>query len=303
MTYAPTKFQLTHLLQDVWFRLGQMKRWKVTGGSTTTIVNSAWAGVEEQIYEDDDPSLIYGTAVVIEDAAGANAAPEGEIARITDYDSTTFTLTIDALTQGVAVNDRVGIVSPLFPYEDMIEAANTALFKLGEIELVDTSLSIVSQQSEYALPAAIRTRPSRVRRATLQDAGNSAWVDVPTWDVIPAAPGSNWTLVLPEIEPGYSVEVRYIGVHPKLTAFDSNISDSIHPELAISALLAEAYQWYNNSVGGSNPYFLQRENKALQDLEAAKISFPIATYPGQVQGFPHWGKRGRYVPLTNDLRA
>jgi hypothetical protein len=123
------------------------------------------------------------------------------------------------------------------------------------------------------------------------------------WDVIPASPGSNWTLVLPDLSANYGIEVLYRGLHPKLTAFDSPIVETIHPELALSALLAEAYQWYNNQVGGSNQYFLQRENKALQDLEAAKVEYQIESFPGQVQGMVHWGRRGRYVPLTSDLRA
>jgi hypothetical protein len=298
MTYSPTKYQLTHLLQDAWFRLGQFRRWVVTGGSQTTTINTSWAGVEEQIYEDDDAALIYGTVVVLEDSGGLGAAPEGEFARITDYDSSLWTLTHDTLSASVASGDKVGIASPLFPLQDMIELANIALQRLGEIDLPDTSLTVIGGETQYTLPTTIRKRPVAVNIA--KTAGG--WQPVQGWNVIPAAPGSNWTLTVPYLTSGQGLQVVYSSLHPKLTAFDSNISELIEPELALSALLAEAYQWYNNQVGGSNAYFLQRENKALQDLEVAKVQFQIPRHPHQAQGMPHWGTRGEYVPGTSDLR-
>src|SRR5690349_13681488 len=98
MSYDPKRYQLTNLLVDAWYRMGQFKRWKATGGSPTTMINTLWAGVEEPTYEDDDPALIYGTAVVLKDQAGSNAAPEGEYGMITDYDSASQTLTMDAVS-------------------------------------------------------------------------------------------------------------------------------------------------------------------------------------------------------------
>lgn len=301
MAIDATKYQLTHLLQDAWYRMGQLKRWKATGGTQTTVVNTTWAGVEEQIFEDDDPALIYGTLVVLKDTAGA--APEGEMALITDYDSSSQTLTMDSLSAAVASGDRIGIASPLFPFEDMIELANIALRKLGDIDIVDTSLSIVANQTEYTLPTAFNKRPVRVRRQTSQTASNNQWELVQGWDVIPATAGSQWTLVVPHLSQGYSLEVMYRDAHPELTAFDSYILDAIAPELAVCAVVAEAFQWYNNQLGGSNEYFLQRENKAIQDLESAMVRHFTPKTPEQVQGLPHWGIRGDYVPGTSDLRG
>lgn len=288
MAYSKSKYQLSHLLQDAWHRMGQMRRWAVTGGSTTTVVNTDWALSEEPVYEDDDPALIFGTAVVIEDAGGAGAAPEGEFAMITDYDSSTSTMTIDTITAAVASGDKVGIVSPLFPVEDMISLANIALRRLGDIDLVDTSLTTTGGVTEYTMPTTVRQRPIRVRVATNTDVGDNAWAEVQGWQVIPATSGSNWTLVMPEIADGYSVEILYRGLHPEVTAYDSDINEAVHPELVLCSLIAEAYQWYNNQVGGSNQYFLQRENKAIQDLEAARVLHPTRHIVEQIQGLPHW---------------
>lgn len=294
MAYSSSKYQLTHLLQDVWFRLGQMKRWSVTGGDLDSIINTAWAGVEELIYEDDDPALIYGTAVVIKSTDGA--APEGEFARITNYDSASQTIDHDGFTTAVGSGDKIGIAAPAFPLEDMIEAANIAIVRLGELEVPDTSITATPGVYEYTLPAAIRAKPLAVNSRA---SSNEVWKPVQGWGVIPATAGSNWTLVLPT-DFDSNIQIVYRAHHPKLSAYDSDILDTIHPELATCAVVAEALQWYNNQVGGSNQYFLQRENKALQDLESAMVRFPIPGFIEQFQGMPHWNRRSEYVPGTSD---
>lgn len=299
MAIDATKYQLTHLLQDAWYKLGQMKKWKLTGGSTTTAINTGWAGVEEQIFEDDDPSLIYGTMVVIKDTLGV--APEGEMGMITDYDSSTQILTFDAISTTLVANDRIGIATPLFPLEDMIELANIALAKLGELDVPDY-VTITAGTVNYSLPATIQKPPTLVR--FLSASPNVPARIVPEYTVMPDVAGATLRINLPHsYDSGGQLEVYYRDTHPALTAFDSQISDLISHELAVSALVAEAYQWYNNQLGGSNQYFLQRENKALQDLEAALVKYPIRRLAGQVPGFVHWGTRGEYVPLTSDLRG
>lgn len=288
MAYSKDRYQLSHLLQDAWTRMGQLKRWNVTGGSTTTVVNTDWALGEEPTFEDDDTTLIFGTAIVLQDAGGAGAAPEGEFGMITDYDSSSSTLTMDAITSAVASGDRVGTASPMFPLEDMVNLANIALRKLGYIDLVDTSLVSSGGITEYTMPVGVQQRPSRVRLQSGTETGDNDWEEIQGWSVIPATAGTQWTLVIPETVAGYQIELLYRGIHPKLTAYDSEIQTAIHPEVAVSALVAEAYQWYNNQISGSNAYLLQRENKAIQDLEAAKVMYPIRHIVEQVQGLPHW---------------
>lgn len=301
MAYNASGFQLTQLLQDAWYRLGQIKRWTATGGGLTSVINTTWAGVEEQIYEDDDPALIYGTAIVLE--TSDHLAPEGEMRMITDYDSGTQVLTTESFSAAVQAGDKVGIVSPLFPLEDMVELANIALQKLGEIDIPDTTLSFVANQTEYLLPTSITERPIGVFRQTVQSSANNQWQEVSGWDVIPQAVGTQWKLVLPVLPQNYSIMVLYRAAHPKLTAYDSTIHSSIHPELAVCALVTEALQWYNNQIGGSNQWFLQLQNKSIQDLEQAYFRHPIRHFVERISGMPHWGRLGDYVPGTSDLRA
>lgn len=299
MTYSPTRYQLTHLLQDAWGRLGQLSTWAATGGSATTSINTAWAGVEDEVFEDDDAGLIYGSVVVTESTD--NAAPEGEIARITDYDSSSQTITHDTLSASVQSGDRIGIVSPLFPYEDMKRMADLAIRKLGKLDLIDSSIVVVAGQTEYTLP--IRSAPKAVKMRTNAASGDYKSEFIQPWSVKPATAGGFWTLVVPDLPSGYVLELLYEDFHPKLNVYDDDIAEIIVPELATAALVAEAYQWYNNRINGSNQYLLQRENKAIQDLEQAKAMYPVRKIQRQVQGFPHWGTRSDFVPLTSDERA
>lgn len=300
MAYSNTKFQLTHLLQAAWKTMGQSQMWKVTGGSATTVINTAWAGIEEAVYEDNDDALINGTVVVAEDAGGAGADPEGRFGRITAYDAASSTITCDSLTGSVAVNDKVAIASPLLPLQDMIELANQALLSLGDFDLFDTSLSFAANQTEYTMPSVIRQKPLRVQVQTLDTANNNQWRNVNSWDVRPATAGQNWTLVLPQSTVGRLIAIKYRILHPKLTAYDSDILEVIHPELAKASLVAHAYQYINNKLGGSNEYLVSRENAAWQELEIARAKFPVEKEVGQVRGLPHWGKAKRYMPLTSD---
>lgn len=286
MAYSSTQYQLTHLLRDAWIRMGQLKRWDVTGGSTTTVVNTDWAIPEEPVFEDDDPALIFGTAIVMKTTDGL--APEGEMAMITDYDSASSTATVDTITAAVGSGDKVGIVSPLFPLQDMIALANIALRRLGYIDLVDTSLVTVGGQTEYTMPVTVQEKPIRVRVQSNYDSTNNLWEEVQGWSVIPKTAGTQWTLVVPDMSSGWALEILYRGLHPEVATYDSPIQAAIHPEVAVAALVAEAYQWYNNQLGGSNQYFLQRENKAIQDFEASKVMHPLRHIVEQVQGLPHW---------------
>lgn len=280
--------------------MGQSQIWKVTGGSATTVVNLAWAGIEEAVYEDNDDALINGTVAVAFDAGGAGADPEGRLARITGYDAASSTITMDSVTGSVAANDKVAIASPLIPLEDMIELANNTLIYLGDFDLIDTSLAFAANQTEYTLPAAIRQKPLRVQVQTLDTVNNNRWVNVNSWDVRPATAGANWTLVLPQSLVGRVIAIKYRILHPKLTAYDSDILEVIHPELASACLVAHAFQYINNKMGGSNDYYIGRENAAWQELEIARAKFPIEKEVGQVRGLPHWGRSKKFVPLTSD---
>lgn len=292
MTYSATQLQVTHVLQELYRRLGG-KVTLATGGSTTTIVDTKLSDELQDSNEDD----IYngGTAIVIEDAGGLSAAPEGEFSRITDYVASTTTVTFSpALTTAPASGDRVIITTPDFPLYDMLEVLNDSLEDLSELSRYDTSITTTAQQTEYTLPVAVKGgRIEKVEIQTrLNDTNDNQWVEVPNWREGFANAGSTGTFILPQYSAGYTIRITYKKKHPRVDLYDDPIDESYHPKLVHAAFMAHALQWRNdNDVigGGANDSRLGLEQKAWTQYDRAKIEHKTETSPKQFQPFPAWG--------------
>lgn len=266
---------LSKVMQRAWREIGHLVDIKATGGSTTTVIDTSLA----TRYTTDD-ALIGGTAIVVYDAGGAGAAPEGEFARISDYVASTQTFTIDAVTAAIASGDRVGLARPTIPHPQMQEAVNDGLARLGLIQLVDTSLTSADGQTEYALPVGLKIE----RLIDIQypvnpdDANDSQWRSIISLsDYTPAAPGSTGLLVIPQLPASRTIKIIYEGVHPRLTTFSSVISETIQEELAVAAAIDKALTWLVSKRGDSalNTFILQRWNDAKQTLQMMRAEKPI----------------------------
>ncbi len=277
----------------VWQDLGKIDAFEefvATDGSTTTIVNGKIA--DRQDRPEDNYSIDF-TAMVIRDAGGASAAPEGEMQRISGYVSSTYTHTVDtAFTVAPASGDYIAIANADIPLREMYRAINNALVKIGEIPLTDSSLTTASSKTEYTLPVALkRTNLLRVEyAANTGDADDNDWTHISDFDIVPAAPGSTGLLILPQIVSGRTIRLTYKGVHPVISTYSSTISEYLHPAVLIPAVTKEILRWWNAASAGGNQYWLQKENEAAQELEMALRKFPIWT-PKQTPkywNFP-WG--------------
>lgn len=294
MAYSATQLQLTHVLQQLYRRLGG-KVTLATGGSTTTVIDTKLA--DELADGNEDDLFNGGTVIVIEDAGGANAAPEGEFSRITDYVASTTTITFSpAVTSAVASGDRVIIAPPDFPLYDVIEIVNDALKNLGDIPVPNTSITTTASQTEYTLPLALKGKQilDVLVQTNTSDADDNGYVPVPNWKIIPALPGSTGLFVIPQYAAGYTVKIIYQGLHPRVDVFDDYISEYLHPELVHSAVFAQAIQWKNDAgllAGGADNATLALEQKAWSQFDRAKILHPAQLPPRRVQGTPAWDKR------------
>lgn len=136
------------LVGEVARRFGHYARATATGGSTTTIVDSA-------VYEPDD----YWTGhyvYIVTDAGGAGAAPEGEERPVTDYVLSSGTLTVGAaFSAAVASGDVYELLH--VRRADVVAAINTAIRAAGETWMVcktdTTTVTIVDDDYDYDLPA------------------------------------------------------------------------------------------------------------------------------------------------------
>lgn len=293
MAYNPTQLQLTHILQQLFRRLGG-KVTLATGGSTTTLIDTKLADELADGNEDD----VYngGTVVVITDAGGANAAPEGEFSRVTDYVASTTTLTFSpALTAAPASGDTVMIVPPDFPLYDMIEIVNDALKYISRVPRYDTSITTAANQTEYTLPLAVKGR--QILNVELQgitsDANDNRWQQIPNWQEGFAAAGTTGTFIIRQPVSGYTVRITYLAEHARVSAFADFIDEHFDRNLVHAAVFAHVLQWKNDRdalSGGADNATLGLEQKAWSQLDRELVRNRVNIPPRRVQGFPHWSE-------------
>lgn len=292
MAYSATANQLTHVLQQLYRRLGG-KVTLATGGSTTTAIDTKLADELADSNEDD----IYngGTLMVVEDAGGLFAAPEGEFSRITDYVAGTTTLTVSpALTVAPAVGDRILIVPPDFPLYDMIEVVNDALKYLSRLPRYDVSITTTSNQTEYTLPLALKgaTLLDVEVQGITTDANDNRWMSVPNWREAFAAAGSTGTFRLLQYASGYIVRIAYLAEHPRVDAFDDYIDEFLDRNLVHACVFAHVLQWKNDRdrlSGGADDNTVALEQKAWSQLDREMVRNRPAIPPRRIQGMVHWG--------------
>ena len=260
----------------VWGKLGKIEAFEefvATGGSTSTVVDGKIA--DRQDRPEDNYSIDY-TALVVRDAGGVSAAPEGEMQRISSF--STHTHTVDTVfTAAPAAGDYIAIANADIPLREMYRAINEALYEIGEIPLTNSSLTTVAAQTEYTLPVALK-REDLLRveyQGRTGDSDDNQWLMVRDFDVIPSTAGATSLLVLPQLVAGRTIRLTYVGVHPAITTYSSVISEYIHPALIIAAVTKRCLAWLNATTEGGSEYWVKHENEASADLEQQLVKHPV----------------------------
>ena len=261
------QFTLAECAWKTYLELGQLTVNVATAGSTTTIVDSkaSNSGRTDQWKE--------GVAFIIEDSAGASAAPEGQYARISGYTDGSGTWALDAaLTAVVAAGDTYGVAAGgRYPFRTMIEIINKAIRSLGDIVTFDTTtLDTANNKTEYTIDKDWKRKgPIRVDIQTRTgDSDDNRWYGVYNWEYIPAAPGSDGLMILSgDLPSDFDLRVAYLDQHPRLNSFADVIDEAIHPELAVAACVEKALSWQNRKLRGRNDHVKEEWNKARSDLD------------------------------------
>jgi hypothetical protein len=249
-------------------RLGQdvyMVR-TATGGSVTTLLDASL----EDVYTEED--VKYGTIIVTYDAGGAGAAPEGETGRISAYDETTQTFTIPTLTAALAAGDRAIVIMPDYPWEVLLSKSNEALRDLGEIFLIDTSLTSSESVTQYTLPTALDYKdPYAIYIRSSSATSDYDWKNLMNWRIEPAAPGAARQLIFPyHLDGGNTICIVYEAFHPELTVASSVVSGTVPLPLIEVSIAIKLLEWY-----GVDESTKDRANKLLADQETAKQNYRI----------------------------
>lgn len=277
---------LSKVMERAWREMGFAIDIIATGGSATTIIDT------NTQYTSDD-SLVGGTALVVRDAGGAGASPEGRFARISDFVASTKTFTIDTVTDAIAAGDSVLLATPRIRLPQMIQAVNNGLANLGTISLIDSSLTLAASTYEYALPVGLKIK----ELIDLLVFDGLQYISVKGHaDYFPAAPGSTGILRFRDIPYSDTLRIVYEGVHPTLFTYSDKVSETIQEELAVAAAIDKALTWYVSKRGDSalGTFTVQRWNDAKTTLSQQKTDKPVY----RVKPAPKWfvGNRVRRYP-------
>jgi hypothetical protein len=172
----------------------------------------------------------------------------------------------------------------------MIEVVNDALEYLGNIPLVDTSITVAGGTVDYTLPIAVKGR--RIVDVVQKDGVD--YYPVSNWKIIPATAGSTETLNIPQLTEGDTLYIHYLGKHPRVDAYDAPISEYFDPDLVHAAVFAHAIQWKNDNgllTGGVDSAYQAIEQKAWSQLDREILRHPVQLPKGRNQGMPMWLER------------
>ncbi len=281
-------YYFSNLAQSLYFDLGVVDPltglFSATGGSTTTIINTNWGNLPDPPEEDFAKSYL---ALITRDAGGAGAAPEMEYSLVSAYVETSQTLTVGTIT-AVGAGDTIMLApQDKYPIDIVLFAANRALQRLGDIVLPDTSLTSADAQTEYAVPLALKRRPPLAvyYQGSTSDSNDNQWVLVTNWRFASATAGTTGLLYLPQIPAGRTILLYYKGVHPLLTAYNSPIVETIHPEIISLATKIALYEWWNSQGNGEDIDVWKEATKWPQQLALAKAENPIWEPQPAANGF------------------
>lgn len=254
---------LGDIVRDVVFELGFREN-TATGGTTATLIDSDLGG------NDDDYN--GGLVIVTQDSALGGAAPEDEFAEVTDYTSSTGTITCAAssFTVAPASGDSYIVTMPDYPYRQILRAINRGLQELGDIPKVDTTtLDTASAQTEYDYAITWKRKPPY--RIDLQeytnDANDNRWSEISRgfWYHVPAAAGSAGKIIFKgQLPTGRDLRVWYQGPHDAVDTYSDTIYEGFHPDLVVAEATYRLLRWRFAEQRGADDHLAQLLNEAQE---------------------------------------
>ena len=237
-----------------------------TGGSTTTIIDSALAYLGW-----NDSDFVGGHAYLIKDAAGAAAAPEAESRLVTGYSGTSGTLTTSAFSAAVAALDWYGVTTNRYPRAQIVSKLNQALQDFGDVPTVDTtSLTTLTDTLEYSLPVACKGDLRQVWLAR-ETAAPWEWEPQLTPYVEWAAANTVGNLIFrsqPRV--GYKIKLVYMAPHPFVSGDTDKISDYVSVDWLALETAARSVRWRLQQPGEDQQAMTALLNDLLNRSDMAK---------------------------------
>ena len=251
------------LLRKAYDYLGQTNYSTVTTSGTTTITDS---GIVDRF-----PDGAWDNGAFFVAAVTADAAPEGQFARISTYDGAEGQFVLrDALTTAIPVGSKYAFVSSLYPVTDMFALMTEALRRCGDLPFV-TTLAVVSGDYEYDLVAAVRKR--RLISVEWIETSGDPPVPVLNYKIRPAtAAGQSPTLVFPGGIATGTLQLNYFGEHPEVDSYDDEIHPAIDSNLLIISMALSCLEWQIGRTQGAEDYVKEEYNKAIDKFRERMVT-------------------------------
>lgn len=263
-------YTLANLTYRVASELGITLEGIATGGSTATIVDTTRT--------EADDFWNGGSAWVLYDAAGAGAAPQGEVKTITDYALTSGTITCGAWSAAPAAGDRYAIADKRVPLRILEQQINAALLSVGRIPMEYTSLTTATNQTEYTLPTNGQDLRQVFIQTKLSVTNDNYWQEILNWKVV------NGKVILPD-QPntGYSLKLVYVAYHSTLVNATDTLSEYVPLVRVVYPAILNCLTWQAMRTKWSDwqkqiDYF---QAKAVEIAQTHPIHLPRR--PSQVQ--------------------
>ena len=207
-----------------------------TGGATTTIIDTV-----RLLTHLPDDAFNLGTAFLVRDSAGAGAAPEKEFSRITDFVSSTGTVTMAAMTTAVAAGDRYALAGSRYDLDRIISAINSVLMRIKVPTEDTTTLDTAAAQLEYSLPVAVLDDHIEVwLQGKTGDANANYWLPMHNWHIAETGTGTQKLLIF-HAQPISSRDLKivYYIPHPSLYVATDKLRESINIEYVVYSAALE----------------------------------------------------------------
>ncbi len=252
--------------------LGVTNEGVATGGSTTTIADT----VERT---EDNDFWNGGSAWILYDAAGAGAAPQGEMSYVSDFATSGGVVTLrSTLTAAVAVGDRYAIARERYPLSLLTQKVNEALTGVV-VEKTDISTVVIAaDQTEYSLPTDVIDL-KEVWISTNEDTNDNRWEQLFDWHVQKSATGTaNKVIFARQYLSTDVIKLVYLAYHATLRAATDKLDDSIHINKVIYAAAVGCLLWRKAKVGESDPSLNELlnyyQNLASQMSQEHAVDYP-----------------------------
>jgi hypothetical protein len=145
---------------------------------------------------------------------------------------------------------------------DMVDAINIGLSELGYVTQMDTTLTVVDNQTEYTLPSGVYN-VVRVQIAT-SNTDDYGYVTVYNWREVNGA--IHFTDELPHTA-GYTIRLYYNALHDEV----EDDTDTVSDDIPLPLLIAEARYWFEQITYMDMANLGAKEESTLERLSTERL--------------------------------